>query len=87
MMRGRSEKRTIEDVSLPVLVGLGNPVPAKLNLFFEVLGKRSDGYHDIETFVTPIDLYDTLSFTPGDEGPIGFSCQRMRGSLGTAPPK
>jgi 4-diphosphocytidyl-2-C-methyl-D-erythritol kinase len=57
--------------------------PAKLNLFFEVLGKRSDGYHEIETFVTPIDWYDTLCFTPRDEGPIGFSCRRMGGSLGT----
>ncbi len=34
--------------------------PAKLNLFFEVLAKRPDGYHEIETLVYPIDLYDTL---------------------------
>ncbi|MGB9688448.1 4-(cytidine 5'-diphospho)-2-C-methyl-D-erythritol kinase [Thermogutta sp.] len=34
--------------------------PAKLNLFFEVLGRREDGYHLIETLVVPISLYDTL---------------------------
>ena len=36
--------------------------PAKLNLFFEVLAKRTDGYHEIETLMCPIDLYDTLYF-------------------------
>ena len=36
--------------------------PAKLNLFFEVLAKRTDGYHEIETLMCPIDLYDTLHF-------------------------
>ncbi|HIQ20354.1 MAG TPA: 4-(cytidine 5'-diphospho)-2-C-methyl-D-erythritol kinase, partial [Planctomycetes bacterium] len=28
--------------------------PGKLNLFFEVLGEREDGYHEIETLVYPI---------------------------------
>ena len=37
--------------------------PAKLNLFFEVLHRRLDGYHEIETLVTPIGFYDTLTFT------------------------
>jgi len=36
--------------------------PAKLNLWFEVLAKRSDGYHEIETLMCPIDLCDTLYF-------------------------
>ena len=42
--------------------------PAKLNLFFEVLAKRTDGYHEIETLMCPIDLYDTLGFReePGE---------------------
>lgn len=34
--------------------------PAKLNLFFEVVGRREDGYHLVETLVCPISLYDTL---------------------------
>ncbi len=37
--------------------------PAKLNLFLEILGKRSDGYHELETLMVTVDLYDTLSFT------------------------
>ena len=35
--------------------------PAKLNLFFEVLAKRADGFHEIETLMVPIGLYDSLS--------------------------
>ena len=34
--------------------------PAKLNLFLELLRKRDDGYHDIDTVMVPIDRYDTL---------------------------
>ena len=37
--------------------------PAKLNLFLEVLGRRSDGYHDLETLMTAVDIFDSLRFT------------------------
>lgn len=41
--------------------------PAKLNLFLEVLGKRKDGYHNIESIIDTVSLYDriTLQETPG----------------------
>ncbi len=46
--------------------------PAKLNLFLEILGKRPDGFHEIETLMWPVSLYDTLYFTkrPPDGGEI-----------------
>ncbi|MDH3592093.1 MAG: 4-(cytidine 5'-diphospho)-2-C-methyl-D-erythritol kinase [Planctomycetota bacterium] len=34
--------------------------PAKLNLFLEVLGRRADGYHEIDSVFTEIDLADTV---------------------------
>ena len=33
---------------------------AKINLFLEVLNKRPDGYHDIETIFQSVNLHDTL---------------------------
>jgi len=33
---------------------------AKLNLFLEVLSRRPDGYHEIDSVLTEIDLFDTL---------------------------
>jgi len=41
--------------------------PAKVNLTLRVLGRRSDGYHDIESLVAFADIGDTLRLTPGDE--------------------
>ncbi len=35
--------------------------PAKLNLFLHIVGRRSDGYHELESAFTLIDLADTLS--------------------------
>src|SRR5699024_11559313 len=34
--------------------------PAKINLSLDVLGKRDDGYHDVEMIMTTIDLYDRI---------------------------
>lgn len=34
--------------------------PAKLNLFLELLGRRDDGYHEIDTVMVPIDWCDQL---------------------------
>jgi 4-diphosphocytidyl-2-C-methyl-D-erythritol kinase len=53
-----------------------------LNLFFEVLGKRSDGYHEVETLVAPIDLFDTLYFNEEGDTQVRFSCERVSGPGG-----
>jgi len=55
--------------------------PAKLNLFFEVLAKRPDGYHEIESLMCPIDLYDTLVFQTADDGRITLECESARAPL------
>jgi 4-diphosphocytidyl-2-C-methyl-D-erythritol kinase len=36
---------------------------AKLNLYLDVIGRRRDGYHDIETIFQTVSLGDTLAFT------------------------
>ncbi len=37
--------------------------PAKVNLFLEVLGKRDDGYHDINSLFQAVSLFDRITFT------------------------
>ncbi|HEY5558708.1 MAG TPA: 4-(cytidine 5'-diphospho)-2-C-methyl-D-erythritol kinase [Steroidobacteraceae bacterium] len=44
--------------------GAAWPAPAKLNLFLHVVGRRPDGYHDIQTVFQLIDLCDSLVFEP-----------------------
>ncbi|MBX3702819.1 MAG: 4-(cytidine 5'-diphospho)-2-C-methyl-D-erythritol kinase [Steroidobacteraceae bacterium] len=46
------------------------PAPAKLNLFLHVLGRRADGYHDIQTAFQLIDLADSLVIRPRADGAI-----------------
>ena len=45
----------------------GAPSYAKLNVFLRVLGRRDDGYHDIETLLLPISLADHVKVEPSDE--------------------
>jgi 4-diphosphocytidyl-2-C-methyl-D-erythritol kinase len=46
------------------------PAPAKLNLFLHVVGRRADGYHEIQTAFQLIDLADRLWFTPRPDARI-----------------
>jgi 4-diphosphocytidyl-2-C-methyl-D-erythritol kinase len=41
------------------------PAPAKVNLTLRVLGRRPDGYHEIESLVAFASLGDALAFVPG----------------------
>ncbi len=47
--------------------------PAKLNLFLHVIGKRDDGYHNLQTSFVFLDYYDKLSFDLNDSGSISRS--------------
>jgi 4-diphosphocytidyl-2-C-methyl-D-erythritol kinase len=49
--------------------------PAKLNLFLEVLAKRDDGFHEIETLMCPVNLYDTLYFRDEPRGGVTLRCE------------
>ena len=46
------------------------PAPAKLNLFLHVTGRRSDGYHLIQSVFMLIDWCDTLHFELQHDGQI-----------------
>jgi 4-diphosphocytidyl-2-C-methyl-D-erythritol kinase len=52
--------------------------PAKLNLHLSVLGRRPNGYHELETVMASIGLYDTLSFEP-QAGPVELICEGADG--------
>ncbi|MGE5384127.1 MAG: 4-(cytidine 5'-diphospho)-2-C-methyl-D-erythritol kinase [Omnitrophica WOR_2 bacterium] len=41
---------------------------AKINLGLRILGKRSDGYHDIESYMIPVAMADALEIVPSVEG-------------------
>lgn len=46
--------------------------PAKINLGLEILGRRSDGYHELRTILCTISLADTLSFENADTDEISI---------------
>lgn len=43
------------------MVAFESPAYAKLNVFLRVLGRRDDGYHDVETLLLPISLADHVT--------------------------
>ncbi|QDU19453.1 4-(cytidine 5'-diphospho)-2-C-methyl-D-erythritol kinase [Urbifossiella limnaea] len=54
--------------------GLVVAAPAKLNLYLEVLGKRPDGFHELETLMVGLNLYDTLEVRPRADGEFHLTC-------------
>jgi 4-diphosphocytidyl-2-C-methyl-D-erythritol kinase len=47
--------------------------PCKVNLLLNILGKRPDGYHALETVFQPVDFCDEITFARGGNG-IQLSC-------------
>lgn len=58
----------------PLADGVEVLAPAKLNLFLEILGRRPDGYHELESLMVAVDLHDTLTFADDPSGRITLRC-------------
>jgi 4-diphosphocytidyl-2-C-methyl-D-erythritol kinase len=58
---------TIEMQTMQVLA------PAKINLSLKILGPRDDGFHEIETLISPVSLADKIDIEPQSRW-IDFSC-------------
>lgn len=56
-------------------MGIFEKAPAKINLSLDVLGKRDDGYHDVEMVMTTIDLADRIELTPLNQDDIHISIE------------
>ena len=46
------------------------PAPAKLNLFLHIVGRRSDGYHELQTCFQFVDLCDEITIEVRTDGRI-----------------
>jgi 4-diphosphocytidyl-2-C-methyl-D-erythritol kinase len=61
--------------------------PAKVNLTLRVIGRRADGYHEIESLVAFADVGDALTFSPGGAlvlsvaGPTGAAAGQIADNL------
>src|SRR5574341_1386001 len=49
--------------------------PAKINLCLSVLGKRTDGYHDVEMLMQMVGLYDEVTASLGGNG-VSVTCDQ-----------
>jgi 4-diphosphocytidyl-2-C-methyl-D-erythritol kinase len=47
--------------------------PCKVNLLLNILGKRADGFHELETVMHPVNLFDELSFERAAQG-VHLTC-------------
>src|SRR5215471_2220904 len=47
--------------------------PCKVNLILNILGKRADGFHELETVMQPVNVCDELRFARGGTG-VQLTC-------------
>lgn len=57
------------------LVVLFEKAPAKINLSLDILGKREDGFHEVEMIMTTIDLSDRIELHPLENNEIKVSLE------------
>ena len=48
---------------------------AKINLGLNVVSRRADGYHNLETVFYPVAIYDELEVEQLHDAPVGTGCQ------------
>jgi len=65
---------------MPIERALALPAPAKLNWFLHVLGRRDDGYHELQTAFALIDLADWVDLERRADGAL-----RRHGDLAGEP--
>lgn len=61
------------------LDGFRATVPCKVNLFLEVLGKRDDGYHSLDTVMMAVSLVDELEITHRTDDQLTLSVEFPEG--------
>jgi len=54
-------------------VTLEKQSPCKVNLLLNILGKRPDGFHELETVMQPVNLFDRISFRRS-KGALELTC-------------
>jgi len=59
----------------PLRSGLRCRVPCKLNLFLDVLGRRPDGYHDLDTVMLAVDRCDALEIEARPDGRLTLAVE------------
>lgn len=52
----------------------GLRAPAKINWTLRVVGRRPDGYHELESLVAPVSLFDELELIDRDDGRVTIAC-------------
>src|SRR6516225_1635490 len=62
-----SRKNPVTAAETHSAVEIVDTAPAKVNLTLRVLGRRADGYHEIESLVAFADLCDRLSYAPDNQ--------------------
>ncbi|MCK5340008.1 MAG: 4-(cytidine 5'-diphospho)-2-C-methyl-D-erythritol kinase [Desulfobulbaceae bacterium] len=48
--------------------------PAKINLYLRIIGRRPDGYHDIDSVMQKLSLHDVLTISLAEQEDVRLSC-------------
>ena len=59
------------------------PAFAKINWYLRIIGKRANGYHELDTALQTISLHDTIHLTANDSSEVVLSCDDRSLPTGT----